>query len=396
MVAISPQGAPHAVRSLTGRRLWDFFVLGGASILLWPLFVVLQVDAPVLDGTDESPAATTLIAMLLLINYPHFMSSYKLGYGRGLPYVRARWPQLLVVPVILVILIFAGFALRDLKPGDVLLVRALDGLLAFIGASTRFAEYPTFGAVSLALLLHTMFLTVGWHYAKQTFGAMMVVGNYDGFRLALWQRRALRIHLLSVWWLNFVLLNEGTTTTSNYGFHLGMLGLPSLLVPLAWTIFVVTALIMAAALVTATRENGRPPGLLYLTPLVALWVWFVPLIDPRAFLIYVPTFHSLQYLAFIFRVESRRRQLHPPRSPPLSAVIFVGGLVLMGWISFMSGPRALDTWFDSLELVGGQYFFIAITTAINIHHYFIDNVIWRFDDREVQGLLLHPPRSGSA
>ena len=34
------------------------------------------------------------------------------------------------------------------------------------------------------------------------------------------------------------------------------------------------------------------------------------------------------------------------------------------------------------------FFFIAAMLFINIHHYFIDNVLWRFHNKEVRELLL--------
>jgi hypothetical protein len=34
------------------------------------------------------------------------------------------------------------------------------------------------------------------------------------------------------------------------------------------------------------------------------------------------------------------------------------------------------------------FFFTAAMLFINIHHYFIDNVIWRFKDPEVRNYLL--------
>ena len=46
---------------------------------------------------------------------------------------------------------------------------------------------------------------------------------------------------------------------------------------------------------------------------------------------------------------------------------------------------------DSLDLLsrsGTHYFFVGLIAVINLHHYFIDNVIWRFSNTPVRESLM--------
>ena len=352
--------------TLTGRVPLDFLVVGGLSLLLWPLFMLVFPKS-----------GMAIAALLFAVNYPHFMASYKLAYGRGLPFVKRRWPQLILAPLLLLLIVGLGFLYRATST-DCALVHLLDDVLALIGAKARFARYSTLNGVALALLLHAMYLSVGWHYAKQTFGATMVTARYEKFSFAPWERRALRVHLLSIWWLSWAASNTSSAASAHADFSLFLLGMPDNLKPIAIAVAVVTGVVVVVAWVSAARRNERPPSMVTVTPLVALWLWLVPFYDSPLFVVYVATFHSLQYLGFVFRVERRRD------NPPWHLLVMFATLVVTGWVSFMSLPVALD-W---LSGTGTHYFFVGIIAAINVHHYFIDNVIWRFDDPEVRSLLL--------
>jgi hypothetical protein len=91
----------------------------------------------------------------------------------------------------------------------------------------------------------------------------------------------------------------------------------------------------------------------------------------------------MQYLAFIWRVERTVRQ-------PWQLALGVVALVATGWLVFQGLPRALEATLSASDATGGAFFLIAVSVFINLPHYVIDNVIWRFDDPQVQERLLAP------
>ena len=64
------------------------------------------------------------------------------------------------------------------------------------------------------------------------------------------------------------------------------------------------------------------------------------------------------------------------------------GVIAAGWLAFELVPNTLDNYLGTFNTWNVFFFFTAATLFINIHHYFIDNVIWRFKDPIVRRYLL--------
>lgn len=101
--------------ALTTRTL-DFWLLGGASLLLWLIMSLLQYvrDHPAIHPHfTNTPYITSSLA--LLINYPHFIASYKLAYSRNTEFIRKHPIELILVPICLLLLVIAGYVAFDNK-----------------------------------------------------------------------------------------------------------------------------------------------------------------------------------------------------------------------------------------------------------------------------------------
>ena len=59
-----------------------------------------------------------------------------------------------------------------------------------------------------------------------------------------------------------------------------------------------------------------------------------------------------------------------------------------GWLVFEFVPDAMDSRLGTFDAWGMSFFITAAMLFINIHHYFIDNVLWRFKDPHVRAYLL--------
>jgi len=111
-------------RALTTRFV-DFWLLGGASLLVWLLMFATQGfrAAWAIDQHFKNLTVTTA-SLSLLVNYPHFLISYKLAYRRGRSFVRSHAWQLIVVPIVLLATFVLAFVAFDRPVGSLPLVPA--------------------------------------------------------------------------------------------------------------------------------------------------------------------------------------------------------------------------------------------------------------------------------
>lgn len=93
-----------------------------------------------------------------------------------------------------------------------------------------------------------------------------------------------------------------------------------------------------------------------------------------------------------------------PRGPKARFLVFFATTYLLGFLSFAFIPDTLDMlarqgmlWTPLIypAVFGGSLYLFFFTLFINVHHYFIDNVIWKSDNVHMRGLLfasqLAPP-----
>lgn len=375
-------------RALTTRFL-DFWLLGGASVVVWAAMWSMEGlrSAWAVDQHFRNLAVTSL-SLALLVNYPHFLMSYKLAYGRGSAFVRVHWWQLLAVPVALVGLFVAVYAYYDVPAESIGPLAATAEFLRGYGVNAQVVVRPRLGEVLLTGAFHLMVFTIGWHYTKQVFGCMMVYAHFDGYPFSASQRRLLRGALFSIWGMSLVDFNLDGTWRAFGAFSYSSFDLPNVLGPLAQVAVVAGFLLVCYRVFYVNhRATGQWPSLNLLVPFVAIYLWWMPLMRQEEFyFLLAPFFHSLQYLAFVFRMEdSRLRGGRRREARATATIVFV---LLAGWLAFEFVPTAVDDRLGTFDAWGLYFCFTAAMLFINIHHYFIDNALWRFRDPEVRRLLL--------
>jgi hypothetical protein len=384
----APRDAPLRRRALT-TRFADFWLLGGASLLVWLVMFAVQGfrSAWAIDQHFKNLTFTTA-SLSLLVNYPHFLISYKLAYSRGRTFVGAHWWQLVAVPILLVVTFAWAYARYDVPVSQLPLVSLLSRDISALGNNARVLSGPRLGDLLFAITFNVMLFTVGWHYTKQVFGCMMVYAYFDKYPMSVRQRTITKYALLSIWWLNFAYGNAVGAQQNFSQFKYYSFDLPDILVP-------ITELIVAAGIVLVAsevfwknyREKGRAPGVNMVVPFVALYVWWLPITRQFEFyFLLTPLFHSLQYLAFVYKMEDTR--LRGLKHPEIRGTLLTVGIVIAGWLAFEFLPNEIDTALGTFNSWQMFFFFTAAMLFINIHHYFIDNVLWRFRDPEVQKYLL--------
>ncbi|HEX5282436.1 MAG TPA: hypothetical protein VFW28_20330 [Micropepsaceae bacterium] len=351
--------------------VFDFMTLGGASLIVCAAIAFLLPKG--IPGTQQAILVTVLMT---IINQPHFAHSYQMFYRNyrekafGASYPAAlRWRYIsagLVVPAILVAFL-AGAALAG-------------------------------SAHVLAYGANAMFFLVGWHYVKQGYGILIVDSVQKRLMFSDRAKLVLRANGYASWMVAWLAVNHAFAGRNYYiGLTYFSLPIPTLLYQLSIAALVVTSAATLVVLAQRWREaRGQLPwiGLVAYVTTLYLWVIFVR-INPLVLAV-VPTFHSLQYLAVVWRYQLNAAERGAAAAAPAlfsrllpanwsSFAFFTGVGVLLGYLGFQGVPRSIDALLPyDKHLLGPSLFLFSFYIFINIHHYFLDNVMWRRGNPDVQ------------
>jgi hypothetical protein len=316
---------------------------GGASILL---VAILLAAGPI----SSSPQVIARFAILsILVNWPHFMGSYKVLYGT--PGALKRHPfATLWVPIGLALYAICAAALYGREP-------------------LLFHAFHAAAAVYLA-----------WHYTGQAWGTIAAFAYAEGVKVgadARWPIRAnLRVLLAfhAVWAVH--------TFAARIGFA-----------PIAILYEALGAAAAGSALLGALGfwRLGRIPARVIL-PWLAIHAWYLLIWRQPGALFWVQCAHAAQYLPFPLRIEANRAA-EAPRDHGWRLYL---SLVVCGSAAFWAAPWAANkaAFLTASALPAG----ILVADLLNIHHYFVDGCIWKLSNPEVRRDLfrhLEPAASAS-
>ena len=349
----------------------EFLLVGGGTLILLPFCFLYRERV----GLDE---AETLVGFLLFhaavaINNPHFAVTYLLFYRNakerafGASYARAQRARYLfagaVVPLVLAT--WAGVALARHSARD------------------------------LGLLIQLMFLLVGFHYVKQGFGVLTILSLRRGVRYDARERAVVLSHCFAAWLYGRTNPRDPGRASVVDDVLYTSLPHPEGLDRVTLVLFALSAAALLATLVQKVRREGRLPPLSPLVGLlVTVWLWTAfSRVDPL-FAYLIPALHSIQYLYFVWLLRRNEARAHagPPefRSVARSLVMLALGAVILGWLLFRGVPSFFDdllVLIDPIDPLGTTPYLAAIGTFVNLHHYFMDWVIWRRENPEIRHLL---------
>ncbi len=150
--------------------------------------------------------------------------------------------------------------------------------------------------------------------------------------------------------------------------------------------------IVAAGIERFRKKQSLPPVTAILGYSSALYLWTVfPAAIHPFFILLVPALHSLQYILFVVKYKHTEYALSPifEQKPSVySLLYFVLIGVALGALGFFFVPMALDYYIPlNTKVFGPEFFLFCAYIIINIHHYFIDNVIWRRENKSISQYL---------
>jgi hypothetical protein len=228
-----------------------------------------------------------------------------------------------------------------------------------------------------------MFLLVGWHYVKQGFGVLTVLSARRGVRFSARERLAILAHCYAGWAYAWASPFDPGREVEAKGVVYTTLAQPAGLEQLALLAFLASIVPLAIVLVQKWRREGALPLLTPLTAfLCSIWSWSIySSADPLVRYV-IPALHSLQYLYMVWllkRNEAREREAAPWFEASAAARLstLAAAAIGLGVVIFHAGPSLLDHRHPAGDPLGATPYFAAIFAFVNIHHYFMDTVIWR-------------------
>lgn len=347
-------------------------MMGGLSILSC-LLIWLTVD----KGASLMTVSQLAFSLAFVVNHPHFLSSYVLLYGdfRSEIFKRRRYFWAAVVAPAII----GGCLIWALATGSQQL---------------------------MAHIITSMFFFVGWHYVKQVFGCIVVTSAQRKMYYSLFERRVILLNLFATWfvsWLsNQVGYGAASGETANafsfYGIGHYKLNLDPFYLKAVYTIMGLSFIGVVGIHLNRYISKGLKPSAPGVAAFTALYVWYIPAIIHPAFAYFIPLFHSMQYMSFVWALKRNQvafeiQELHGEEWRRAWVNRFFGFLLtatVLGALTFELIPKALDSqnWITGM---GPSPILAGFLLFINIHHYFIDNVIWRSDNATVKQFLFQPP-----
>jgi len=368
----APAPAPTRQPGYLFGPVTDFLCLGGSSLLLLPFLYVLP------EARFGAPIATAMLLLANLVNHPHFAHSYQIFY-RG----------------------FAGKAFGGTLGREMQARYLFSGLIG----PALLAAFLAWGALAADTRLlgygaNLMGLAVGWHYAKQGYGMLMVDAALKRRFLDERTKKVLVANCYAVWLAGWVGLNIAISKEDLWGLAYYSFALPQ---PL-YVVTVIAAIATTAASLWVLAMHWKAKGTLPVNGVVAygvslyLWLLFVT-INPLWGLV-VPALHSLQYLTVVWRYQLNyeRAQLASDdyRKGSLVRAVFganpaghMAAFVLTGAVLGFLGFWGIPILAEGLvpydrQAIAGSLFLFVFWIFINIHHYLLDNVMWRRENPDTR------------
>lgn len=368
------------------------------------LSLVVAIVVMIYGSVSSDKEGTILIAVSaylftdLLINGPHFMASYRVLYSQRSNF--RNHPLVTIVAPLLAVLFLAWTAHWSLTndasavetQADVAVANEVasgelgSGEVVSGEANSGGVETPGQNAVGVPvvfLVLNTLApILLGWHYVGQSWGATACFSFLSGFKMSVMHRRLIRSGFFALfayhlaWACESMQLLEVWFPQQEAGVYM----MKSVMYVTRVAVLICFGLGFAAFWMMSVEHERRVPMVVWV-PWLATFSWYVMVdVCPKSFFL-LQVFHALQYLLFPARVElneyagKRRVRAH--------MLVYYLLLVAVGYLVF--------EWSDILQWIwtptnAKPFLFLGTATMmiVNIHHYFIDAVIWKIRKPEVR------------
>ena len=326
----------------------DFIFIGGSSFVLFAVLLLFYTDV-------RTPTVITAAVFLSwIINWPHFsMSTYRLYQTKA--NIKQYPVTSYVIPFVII--------------GGVVLCYSFPDLVA-----------PYF--------VKMFILWSPYHFSGQTIGITFIYCMRTGIKLSSHERKLITWFVLGTYFVSTLRAETSREGFNFYGVQYPSMQIPPIVAQIAeyamWTI-------MAAFVVWIIHWSYRNKRILpwiVLLPAATQYLWFVQTVYMPSFQEFVPMLHSLQYILIAWGIQLKikmdTQHIEPSKKYVLSessrwfAINFLGGILLFYLLPKLGTSMGYTSMFS----------IAIIYAAIQIHHFFVDGVIWKLKNKTVSHPLM--------
>ena len=326
----------------------DFSLIGGFSIAAYCLMRFVGVP-------DDATWIYKLSALLLWVgNWPHF-SATSFRFYRSRENVKEFPLTAFVVPALL------------------------------IAITVSCLHSP--GALAPAFLKFYLIWSP-YHFSGQSVGISLIYARRAGFEIARWQRWCLSSFIFGTFLYQTALAETDRAERLFYAIRFYGMGLPSWVPEVLKWLMIAGGVGFLGGVAFWCWKNKKMVPPIILLPAVTQFVWFVLGGRVRAFNEFVPFFHSVQYLMIAWAMQLKEK-MDEESIAPSKRYVFGESLrwgvanVLGGIFLFWILPRFGEKMGYDLSFATP-----VIIAAVQIHHFFVDGVIWKLRNPRVHQPLL--------
>ena len=227
-----------------------------------------------------------------------------------------------------------------------------------------------------------------YHFSGQTIGITFIYCMRSGIKLTTFERRLIMWFVLGTYFVSTI-----RAETSREGFNFYGVQYPSMQIPYwmskyaEYAMWAIVAAFVAWVIYWSYRNKKILPWIVIL-PAATQYLWFMQTVYMPSFQEFVPMLHSLQYILIAWgiqlKVKMETKQIEPSRKYVISetsrwfVINLIGGVILF----YMLPKLGTALGYTSLFSIAIVY------AAIQIHHFFVDGVIWKLKNQTVSHPLM--------
>jgi len=327
----------------------DWLMIGGLSILMFAAMGLIQGGY-----ADRAGWLMSVAAFSWLCNWPHFAATnYRLYHSKE--NIRQYPVTALIIPVAIMGLMVSSFA-------------SPQGIAPYF--------------VKLFLIWSP------YHYSGQSVGISLLYARRAGISLGGWERKSLAAFIFGTFILQTARGEVAGTDRAFFGVSYPTFGLPQYVATVSeFLMWAGGAAFLAYAVYWSVKNRRMMPPIILL-PAATQFVWFVLGWRVPSYYNFVPFFHGLQYLMIAWAMQLKEKmdenEIAPSRRFVLSETlrwglgIFVGGVILFKFL-----PEGVGAMGYEMSLAEPL-----VISAVQIHHFFVDGVIWKLKNPKVGSPLM--------
>ncbi len=337
--------------------VFDFLLLGGGSLLTYALLITLSWD----QGGYQMLVVAGWLSWV--VNWPHFSATLqRLSHSTQ---SRKEFPlTVALIPLVISL-----------------------GMVASLAQPELVAPY----FVKLYLIWSP------YHFSGQTVGVTLIYARRNGMSFSRWGRLCLSAFVFSTFIYSTLEAEVSPEGASYFNVPYPGFGVPPVFATIFFWIMVAAGFAFLFHFFQALKKKANFPWMVLL-PGVAQLVWFVFGRRCLPFYALVPFFHSLQYLPLVWAMQIEERRSAPAEQTPRIPSIFetVRRETLFWYFSNVLGGIGLFHILPKLLSFTGVSFEMSsavLLSGIQLHHFFVDGVMWKLRSTRVNRALTRNVRN---